>query len=120
MLFRSDQRVVRAALDLALVTAPLSRPERDDLLAAAVAGAVADPRSDVGDRIAELQASGGEDPVYWLRKLVFRSAWLDHRIKSGHIDVAFDEESGAFRIEPGRYPLPGAGNPVFAAAEAAP
>ena len=114
-----EQRVLRAALELELVRRPLSRRERDDLVAAAIAGSLEEPRSDVGDRIVELQAAGGEDPVYWLRKLVFRSAWLDHRIKHGHVDVAFDDEVGAFRIEPGRYPLPGEGHPVFATTEAA-
>ena len=115
-----EQRVLRAALDLELATRPLSRPEREDLVEAAIAGDVAEPRSAVGERIGALQAAGGEDPVYWLRKLVFRSAWLDHRIKHGQVDVAYDETTGAFRIEPGRYPLPGEGHPVFATAEAAP
>mgnify|MGYP007046708315 CR=1 FL=1 len=58
---------------------------------AAIDGRIDEPRSEVGERIAELQARGGEDPVYWLRKLVFRSAWLDHRIKHGQVDVAFDD-----------------------------
>ena len=109
-----DQRVVRAAVDLELVAKPVTRAEREDLVAAAIHGAVETPRSDAGDRIAELQERGGEDPVYWLRKLVFRSAWLDHRIKHGQVDVAFDDSVGAFRIEPGRYPLPGSGHPSFA------
>ena len=114
-----EQRVVRAAVDLALVDRPLARAEREDLVTAVIEGSLTAPRSDVGERIAELQAADGDDPVYWLRKLVFRSAWLDHRIKSGHVDVAYDDEAGAFRIQPGRYPLPGDGHPVFAAAEAA-
>ena len=113
-----DQRVLRAAVDLELVGKPVSRGEREDLLAAVIHGAVEVPRSDVGERIAELQARGGEDPVYWLRKLVFRSAWLDHRIKHGQVDVAFDDSVGAFRIEPGKYPLPGSGHPSFAVTEA--
>ena len=118
---RSDfeQRVLRAAVELELVRRPLSRAERDDLVAAAIDGRLEAPRSEAGERIAELQARGGEDPVYWLRKLVFRSAWLDHRIKEGAIDIAYDDAAGAFRIEPGRYPLPGSGHPSFAATEAA-
>lgn len=118
---RSDfeQRVLRAAVELELVRRPLSRAERDDLVAAAIEGRLDAPRSEAGERIAELQARGGEDPVYWLRKLVFRSAWLDHRIKEGAIDIAYDDAAGAFRIEPGRYPLPGSGHPSFAATEAA-
>jgi hypothetical protein len=27
---------------------------------------------------------------------VFRGAWLDHRVKAGLLDVAFDEASGGF------------------------
>jgi hypothetical protein len=38
----------------------------------------------------------GESLVYWLRKLVFRGAWLDHRVKASLLDVAWDEESGDF------------------------
>lgn len=112
-----EQRVVRAAVDLELTSKPVSRGERADVVRAAIVGSVDDPRSDVGERIAELQARGGEDPVYWLRKLVFRSAWLDHRIKHGQVDVAYDDSVGAFRIEPGKYPLPGSGHPSFAVSE---
>jgi hypothetical protein len=109
---------VRAAVELDLVATPVSRTEREDLLQAAIDGSLDEPRSDAGDRIVELQAGGGEDPVYWLRKLVVRSAWLDHRIKHGQVDVAFDDSVGAFRIQPGRYPLPGSGHPSFAITEA--
>ena len=38
----------------------------------------------------------GESLVYWLRKLVFRGAWLDHRVKEGLLEVAWDEDSGDF------------------------
>ena len=38
----------------------------------------------------------GESLVYWLRKLVFRGAWLDHRVKEGLLEVAFDDENGEF------------------------
>lgn len=109
-----EQRVVRAALDLRLAQRPVRAAAKADLVEAATFGDLEHPRSDTGRRLAELIAGDGEDPVYWLRKLVFRSAWLDHRIKHGLIDVAFDDATGTFRIEPGRYPLPGAGHPTFA------
>ncbi len=112
------QRVVRAAVELGLARAPVARAARADLVETAIVGHLDAPRSDTGERIAELARAGGEDPVYWLRKLVFRSAWLDHRIKHGLVDVAYDEATGAFRLEPGRYPLPGDGHPSFAAVEA--
>ena len=38
----------------------------------------------------------GESLVYWLRKLVFRSAYLDHRVKAGLLEVSFDEDTGSF------------------------
>ena len=110
-----EQRVLRAAVELELAHRPLSRSVRTELVAAAIEGELVTARTGVGERLVELCESDGEDPIYWLRKLVFRSAWLDHRIKHGLVDVQFDDAAGAFRIEPGRYPLPGAGHPSFAA-----
>jgi len=110
-----EQRVLRAAVDLGLAAGRLSRATRADLVEAAIVGRLEAPRSAAGERLAELQAAGPEDPVYWLRKLVFRSAWIDHRIKHGLVDVAYDDAAAGFRIEPGRYPLPGYGHPSFAA-----
>ena len=34
--------------------------------------------------------------MYWLKKLVFRGAWLDHRVKAGKLEVGFDEEAADF------------------------
>ena len=34
--------------------------------------------------------------MHWLRRLVFRSAWLDQRVKEGELDVAFDEVTRTF------------------------
>jgi len=113
-----NQRVARAAVALGLATQPLHRAACADLVEAAILGCLDAPRTETGERLAECIRAGGEDPVYWLRKLVFRSAWLDHRIKHGLVDVAYDETTGAFRIEPGRYPLPGDGHPSFAAVNA--
>ncbi len=110
-----EQRVLRAAVELELATRPLSRSAQADLVAAAIDGELTVPRSPTGELLVDLCGRDGEDPIYWLRKLVFRSAWLDHRIKHGLVEIEFDESVGAFRIEPGRYPLPGAGHPSFAA-----
>ena len=38
----------------------------------------------------------GESLVYWLRKLVFRGAWLDHRVKEGLLDVSWEDDTGDF------------------------
>src|SRR5215203_4092893 len=43
-----------------------------------------------------LAAVDGESLVYWLRKLVFRGAWLDQRVKLGLLDVDWDEEVAEF------------------------
>ena len=110
-----EQRVLRAAVELELATRPISRSARVDLVAAAIDGELTAPRSPIGEQLVELCERDDEDPIYWIRKLVFRSAWLDHRIKHGLVEIEFDDAAGAFRIEPGRYPLPGAGHPSFAA-----
>ena len=44
----------------------------------------------------------GECLVYWLRELVFRSAWLDLRLIEGQLEVAFDDETGRVRLLPRR------------------
>ena len=40
--------------------------------------------------------------VHWLRRLVFRSAWLDQRVKEGELDVRFDPTSTDLRLRPAR------------------
>jgi len=44
----------------------------------------------------QLSLVKGESLVYWLRKLVFRGAWLDHRVKEGLLEVNWDEQEGEF------------------------
>ena len=48
------------------------------------------------DTGSEISLVGDESLVYWLRKLVFRSAWLDHRVKEGLLDVTWDDDTGEF------------------------
>ena len=38
----------------------------------------------------------GESLVYWLRKLVFRGAYLDHRVKEGLLEVMWDDVASDF------------------------
>ena len=41
--------------------------------------------------------------VHWLRRLVFRGAWLDQRVKEGELDVVFDERTQTFGyVQPDR------------------
>ena len=95
------QRVVAAAVRLELVPQrDLAPEEAADLADLAAEGIIARPGSELGrylvrqaDAIESLHAGS---LVYWLRKLVFRGAWLDHRVKAGLLDVSFDEETGTF------------------------
>ena len=34
--------------------------------------------------------------MHWLRRLVFRGAWLDQRVKEGELSISFDEQTGSF------------------------
>jgi hypothetical protein len=95
------QRVAAAAVRLELVPdRDLDGAEMDDLVAFAADGRVEKPASPLGAYLAAntgtLDELHSEPLVYWLRKLVFRGAWLDHRLKAGMLDVSFDESSGAF------------------------
>jgi len=96
-----EQRVIAAAVKLGLLEAnELDEDETDDLVERAAVGAIEQPRSALGaylvrhwERIALVD---GESLVYWLRKLIFRGAWLDHRVKEGLLDVSWLEDTGEF------------------------
>jgi hypothetical protein len=96
-----EQRVGAAAVKLGLVPAgDLDEDEARDLVDLASEGKIDEPRSALGDylvrhweRIALVE---NESLVYWLRKLVFRGAWLDHRVKENLLEVAWDEEASEF------------------------
>ena len=34
--------------------------------------------------------------VHWLRRLVFRGAWLDQRVMEGELEVVFEEDTSTF------------------------
>ena len=96
-----EERVVAAAVRLGLVASnALDTGETGDLVELAWQGRIAEARSGLGaylvrhwERVAVVD---GESLVYWLRKLVFRSAYLDHRVKAGLLEVTWDEASGDF------------------------
>ena len=106
------QRVVAAAIRLELLPQrDVTSEETADLVDLASLGNVPDPRTALGrylvSRAGELEQLHGETLVYWLRKLVFRGAWLDHRVKADLLDVSFDESSGrfAYRMPTDQTPL---------------
>src|SRR6266511_3338581 len=96
-----EQRVTAAAVKLGLLEAnELDDDETADLVELAAEGRIDEPRSPLGrylvrhwERISLVE---GESLVYWLRKLIFRGAWLDHRVKESLLEVAWDEESSEF------------------------
>ena len=58
------------------------------------------PRPALGEHVndcwPELVGPAERSLVHWLRRLVFRSAWLDQRVKEGELDVVFDEMTQSF------------------------
>jgi len=96
-----EERVSAAAVRLGLLGSnDLDEDEAADLVELVADGRIVDPRSGLGlylvrhwERVSLVK---GESLVYWLRKLVFRGAWLDHRVKEGLLEVDWDESSGDF------------------------
>jgi hypothetical protein len=94
------ERVEQAAIKLDFVPGPLAEEEREDLVNLAVNGEVMEPSSTLGEHInncwARLVGASERSLVHWLRRLVFRGAWLDQRVKEGELDVYFQEETQSF------------------------
>jgi hypothetical protein len=94
------ERVEQAALKLGFVACRLDGTELEDLVNLAVNGEVQDPASGLGEHVndcwPEIVGPADRSLVHWLRRLVFRSAWLDQRVKEGELDIAFDEATNTF------------------------
>jgi hypothetical protein len=96
-----EERVTAAAVKLGLLGGnELDDDETADLVELAADGRIADPRSGLGQYLVrhweQVSLVEGESLVYWLRKLIFRGAWLDHRVKEGLLEVAWDEDEADF------------------------
>jgi len=101
------ERCEQAALKLGFVDGRLGEGELEDLVNLVVNGEVHDPASALGEHVndcwPDLVGSAERSLVHWLRRLVFRSAWLDQRVKEGELDVAYHEHSQTFAyIQPDR------------------
>jgi hypothetical protein len=101
------QRVEQAAVKLSFVNQGLSDDELHDLLELAVNGEIAEPSSPLGEHVNanwdELVGPSNRSLVHWLRRLVFRGAWLDQRVKEGELDIVFDEDAHTFGyVQPDR------------------
>ena len=115
--FNSDdfeQRITAAAVRLGLIGSnDLDDEETADLVELAADGRIAEPRSPLGrylvrhwERVALVD---GESLVYWLRKLIFRGAWLDHQVKRSALEVVWDDGEAEFAYQhPG-----GGGRPLL-------
>jgi hypothetical protein len=102
-----SERVEQSARRLGFVGMRLAADELEDLVNLTVNGEIHDPASALGEHVndcwPELVGPAERSLVHWLRRLVFRSAWLDQRVKEGELDVAFDEMTNTFGyIQPER------------------
>ncbi len=102
-----SERCEQAAIKLGFVGGRLESPEAEDLVNLAVNGEVCDPASELGEHVnecwPELVGPAERSLVHWLRRLVFRGAWLDQRVKENELDVAWLPESGTFAyVQPDR------------------
>jgi hypothetical protein len=101
------ERCEQAALKLGFVSGRLRDRELDDLVNLAVNGEIQAPASGLGEHVndcwPELCGPSERSLVHWLRRLVFRSAWLDQRVKEGELDIAFDGAGHTFcYVQPDR------------------
>jgi hypothetical protein len=94
------QRVEQAAVKLDFVDHGLEPEELNDLLELAVNGEIQESASALGEHVnahwRELVGPSDRSLVHWIRRLVFRGAWLDQRVKEGELDIVFDERSQTF------------------------
>jgi len=101
------ERCEQAARKLGFVDGPLADPEAEDLVSLVVNGEVTEPASALGEHVndcwPELVGPADRSLVHWLRRLIFRSAWLDQRVKEGELDVAYDPDTATFAyVQPDR------------------
>jgi hypothetical protein len=109
-----EGRVVAATVKLGVVETPvLDEDETEDLVALAAQGVIEEPASRLGRYLVRnwerVSLVDGESLVYWLRKLIFRGAWLDHQVKRGALEVVWDDGEAEFAYQhPG-----GGGRPLL-------
>jgi hypothetical protein len=106
-------RVAAATAKLGLVDGPgLDEDEITDLVNLAAQGEIDGPVSRLGRYIVRnwerVSVVEDESLVYWLRKLIFRGAWLDHQVKRGGLEVVWDDSDDEFA-----YQHPGGGRPLL-------
>src|SRR5450432_1241578 len=89
------ERCEQAARKLGFLGSAVEEDEAEDLINLVVNGEVSDPASALGEHVnecwPELVGPSERSLVHWLRRLIFRGAWLDQRVKEGELDIAFIE-----------------------------
>ena len=105
---------LRGQLALGVVSSPeLDEDAVADLVMLAANGVIDAPASRLGRYLVrnweQLSLVREESLVYWLRKLIFRGAWLDHQVKRGALEVTWDDGEAEFAYQhPG-----GGGRPLL-------
>src|SRR6202012_4529837 len=90
------ERCEQAANKLGFVSGRLDEPELEDLVPLPVTGEIQEPASALGEHVndcwPELVGPSDRSLVHWLRRLVFRGAWLHQRVKEEEVDLLFDQD----------------------------
>ncbi len=103
------ERCEQAALKLGFVGGRLGEEELEDLVNLAVNGEILDPASALGQHVndcwPELIGPAERSLVHWLRRLVFRGAWLDQRVNEGELGVSLRRTQRQLRLRAARRPV---------------
>ena len=89
-----SERCEQAAMKVGFIDRELDESEIEDLVNLVVNGDLPEPASALGEHVndcwPELVGPADRSLIHWLRRLVFRSAWLDQRVKEGELDVHYE------------------------------
>ena len=100
------ERCEQAARKLGFIGGSVDEDEGEDLINLVVNGEVAEPASALGEHVNEcwpdLVGPSDRSLVHWLRRLIFRGAWLDQRVKEGELDIRFDCGRAGVHLHPAR------------------
>jgi hypothetical protein len=101
------ERCEQAARKLGFLAGAVEEDEAEDLINLVVNGEVTDPASGLGEHVnecwPELVGPSERSLVHWLRRLIFRGAWLDQRVKEGELDITFNANMTSFvYVQPDR------------------
>src|ERR1700729_766061 len=87
------ERCEQAARKLGFPSGAVEEDEAEDLINLVVNGEVSEPASGLGEHVndcwSELVGPSERSLVHWLRRLIFRGAWLDQRVKEGELEISF-------------------------------